>query len=575
MHRILYFLVLLLFGCVVCHSQQEKVRRFNLKELNNFKEKYYQNREIGTDSAIYYMDRLITSDVIAYKVFGFAAKEYLHIKDKRVYDTIFFAKNLKKYLAEAERNPTDYTTLAQVYITMGGSYKRKENYNLALEYYLKADDYAKKSGNIEVQIKTMGNIALIKQDVHQLEQALGQLKTMRSFLDKNKDLLSDEIYTKFSKKVLLDIGSVYSDLLKKDRSRSHHLVDSAFYYYKECFKQPNLNIKDLGELNFRMGIVYTRKLSYAEAIPYYEKSLELFHDVESSKLYEVYYNAGFNYYSLEKYELAKLFFHKTLSLNKGNNIDFIYVHSHEYLRDIYLFQQNLDSTMYYNNLATRFLDQATESKIQEIKSTNDQLKTNDTEIAIRALQEKNSKSTSIYQVIISLLVILSIVVFLLVIKNSREKKKAKNRLEQLLKVISENSSREKPEITLNNFKIKDDKHQEIIEKLIQLEQKKYFLKKEFNLYNTAKKIGTNTTYLSKIIKDYKQMNFSEYTNELRINHIVSVLKHDRKVRSYTTKAIGELGGYQNARSFTRIFKNYTGITPYGFVEKINSELENG
>jgi len=51
------------------------------------------------------------------------------------------------------------------------------------------------------------------------------------------------------------------------------------------------------------------------------------------------------------------------------------------------------------------------------------------------------------------------------------------------------------------------------------------------------------------------MNFSEYTNELRINHIVGVLKYDRKVRSYTTKAIGELGGYQNARSFTRIFKN--------------------
>ncbi|WGH77097.1 helix-turn-helix domain-containing protein [Tenacibaculum tangerinum] len=84
-------------------------------------------------------------------------------------------------------------------------------------------------------------------------------------------------------------------------------------------------------------------------------------------------------------------------------------------------------------------------------------------------------------------------------------------------------------------------------------------------------MGTNTTYLSKGIKEWKQMSFSEYTNELRINYIISRLSEERKIRAYTTQAIGEIGGYKNAKSFIRIFKNYTGITPYQFIEKISKE----
>ena len=97
------------------------------------------------------------------------------------------------------------------------------------------------------------------------------------------------------------------------------------------------------------------------------------------------------------------------------------------------------------------------------------------------------------------------------------------------------------------------------------------MKDDFNLYNAAKKIGTNTTYLSKVVREHKKMSFSDYTNELRINYIVDILTNDKKVRAYTTQAIGEIGGYKNAKSFTRIFKKYTGITPYQFIEKIDKE----
>lgn len=152
-----------------------------------------------------------------------------------------------------------------------------------------------------------------------------------------------------------------------------------------------------------------------------------------------------------------------------------------------------------------------------------------------------------------------------IIRNTEEKKKTKQRLENLL--LSANNKE-----TSKNISINDKQHQDIVKGLLKIEHNLYFLKDEFNLYNAAKKIGTNTTYLSKVIKEYKEMNFSEYTNHLRINHIVKILSTDKKIRAYTTQAIGEIGGYKNAKSFTRIFKKYTGITPYQLIEKINTEL---
>ena len=65
--------------------------------------------------------------------------------------------------------------------------------------------------------------------------------------------------------------------------------------------------------------------------------------------------------------------------------------------------------------------------------------------------------------------------------------------------------------------------------------------------------------------------------------VLSNLKHQKKVKgdNRDIKIIKVLNlsinffslmGYKNAKSFTRIFKKYTGITPYQFVEKIDKEL---
>lgn len=123
------------------------------------------------------------------------------------------------------------------------------------------------------------------------------------------------------------------------------------------------------------------------------------------------------------------------------------------------------------------------------------------------------------------------------------------------------------------FVIKDTTRIEILEKLIKLEEKKLFLKQDFTLHNVAKRLKTNTAYLSKIVNNELGKNFSTYVTELRINYIILELKNNAKLRSYSINAIAEEIGYKSPESFTKYFKIATGISPSVYIKKINQMLE--
>jgi AraC-like DNA-binding protein len=121
----------------------------------------------------------------------------------------------------------------------------------------------------------------------------------------------------------------------------------------------------------------------------------------------------------------------------------------------------------------------------------------------------------------------------------------------------------------NSYIIDDEKVEEILSKLNKLEEKKYYLRQDCTLHNMAKKLKTNTSYLSKIINTHLNKSFSTYINELRINFVVIELKNNKRLRSYSIKGVAEDVGYKNGDSFARAFKAFTGITPSVYIKKIN------
>jgi len=117
--------------------------------------------------------------------------------------------------------------------------------------------------------------------------------------------------------------------------------------------------------------------------------------------------------------------------------------------------------------------------------------------------------------------------------------------------------------------IKSDKTvDEILQKLKNLEAQEFYLNPKYNLYATAKKIDTNTTYLSSILNTHKKMTFTEYLNNLRIQYTLARLENDKKFRLYTIKAIAKEVGYKSHGSFSRAFKAKTGENPSTYLKKI-------
>ena len=122
----------------------------------------------------------------------------------------------------------------------------------------------------------------------------------------------------------------------------------------------------------------------------------------------------------------------------------------------------------------------------------------------------------------------------------------------------------------NSTEVPEETKQQILEGLKKLEKQEYYLKQECNSYNVAKKINTNTSYLSKVINSHYGKNFNTYINDLRINYTIVRLKNDVIFRSYSIQSIAEEVGYKSADSFTKYFKKDTGLNPSFYIKEIKN-----
>ncbi|WP_162820003.1 helix-turn-helix domain-containing protein [Kordia sp. SMS9] len=201
---------------------------------------------------------------------------------------------------------------------------------------------------------------------------------------------------------------------------------------------------------------------------------------------------------------------------------------------------------------TTVFQTATQYEIQKIKNQ------------FEARQQKDEKR--FYTFLSIAIAVIGIFSFLLY-KQFTKKKVASKSIETA--ASKEELITPKKEKTTTQKGIKSDKTvEEILQKLKNLEAQEFYLNPKYNLYATAKKIDTNTTYLSTILNAHKKMTFTEYLNTLRIQYTLDRLEKDKKFRLYTIKAIAKEVGYKSHGSFSRAFKAKTGENPSTYLKKI-------
>ncbi|MBW1295189.1 tetratricopeptide repeat protein [Aquimarina litoralis] len=486
---------------------------------------------------------------------------------------------LDKAIIIANKYDVDKKILVDIIKLKGNHYFDIEEYDNAANSYYESLNIAKKIEYPYAIWALQTNLGFVKLRSGDPRQALEQLKKSDEILASGKG--------EFTKHVpMLNKARICEAYIKLN------LLDSALYYndagleFAKKVRIDNIHI----DLLMHRGIIYKNKKNYLQSLSFLNKAKALCYKandiiflgkilnlIAACKLEQKKYDESISTLQeslkilTEKYsnsdELSICY--KLLGQSYKMNGDF--EKSNEYYEKHILSLSKLNNK---KSIASR--------KVQDITMSDYQTEINNLEN-----QKKRQKNKLTYSQIG--LVIFGISLFIIILLFQKAKKNNKKKFETLLAQIEQEEKIEVSSLeTTNQSKVIDTKdkkldtqsseldiNQELYEQILnglkKIETQEYYLKTECNLYNVAKKINTNTSYLSKVINVHFNKNFNTYINDLRINYAIVRLKNDSKFRSYSIKSIAKEVGYKSADSFSKYFKIHTGLLPSFYIKQLKSK----
>lgn len=443
---------------------------------------------------------------------------------------------------------------------LGNTYYSIRNYDAALHQYLKAYQLAQKNNLKSIELHILGNLSMIRTRIHRYEDALQSYQEIINKLQKEK-YKNIPNYSGTYLSSIQGIGVCYF-LLKK--------YDDALLSYQEGFELARLYNSEKHTLMFHMtsGEVYSAKKMYSKAMVHLLDAKRMIKDSED--IYAPFLHTT-------NYHIATVFYRKK-EFKKGLDIleesfDIIDAEKEtkvEKIAEMYDLAlscaeqiENTEKQIYYSKRYRNVIDSLHNDDI----ATKDMLYDSDKV----ALEEKNQNLTNQKTLYTIMSIFTACIVLILLIYNIKTQRKNKAIFEKLQHEIEKTKATSLP-LQKKEF-VTDEKAEVIFDKLHNLEHTNFYLKSSCSLHNTAKLIGTNTTYLSKMMNEYRSKSFNEYINELRIKYCLEKLKNDKKFRSYTIKAISEELGYKSVNTFGSAFKKQTGLTHSYYLKQVQKESQ--
>lgn len=446
------------------------------------------------------------------------------------------------------------------YMTKGYHYYQNGKEEEALAEYLKADKYARKNNHLTQQIE-------IKQFIASVKRNFGHNKEEQSILEDNLKFIKEQ--TNFKKEYREDY-IIALDNLSKSYIKGKKL-DSAKVIINEAIDF-TLKVKD--------STMYYSFLLGSGTLSFYQNKLKM--ALDSLKKVEPYINDGSlancYYYQGKIHQNSDI----TKTVSFFNKVDSIYRHTNDpfiELKDVYKTLYDYHSSQ--NDIEKKIeavdkLIKADSVLNKTIKNINTQV-VNDYEIPklkskkLRLINQINSEKRT-KENITFLLIGISLITFVSFGINFSNNKKHKRRFKALMDRIDYKNEDHSIKVQKNNNKameISEEIVERILDQLRSFESNLEFLKKDLTLNKLAKTFNTNSVYLSKIINHHKGQSFSKYLNELRLEYCLKELNSNKKLRSYTIKAISAEVGYSNPESFSNAFYKKTGIKPSFYIKELN------
>lgn len=444
------------------------------------------------------------------------------------------------------------------YLNKANYYFYKRKFQEALDNYLKARQYS--SGFSRLNFLTIQNIGVLKSRLGEDDEALKIFKENWKFVQKENYVVKD------------NPNYITTLFCLADSYRRVGIHDSASFYnklgVKESLQSDNKNelyhfILNEGVNRFDMGNLEIAMDSVSKAITMYRE------DIDNPNLIVAYYYYGKILVESKAPGKAIPYFKKVDSLfNITQDIIPEARESYEYLINHYKKDGDSENQLRYVKRLLKVDSVLNDNyryiskKIAQEYDTPRLLKEKENIIA-DLKNENRFFSNGIF--LTSLFLSISVIGLIYYYKRQ---KKIKKRFDDLINESSEEVT-DKPKSKPKSLDISDTIVESILNNLKEFEATNDFLKPNITVGSLAKKFGTNSKYLSKVINDFKNKNFSVYINDLRIHYVIQKLKEDKKFRKYTIKAVSSEIGFNTTEAFSKAFHKKTGIYPSYFIKNLD------
>ena len=173
---------------------------------------------------------------------------------------------------------------------------------------------------------------------------------------------------------------------------------------------------------------------------------------------------------------------------------------------------------------------------------------------------------------ISFLLVIGVLIYYLVLRNRVKMANSEIEKQHIFDEYEQRLSAQLKDFQASNvFVIPEKTENLILSKLEIFEKSQEVTDPHLSLAVLAKRLDTNSKYLSEIINKHKEKNFSNYLNELRVRYIVGKLENNPEYLQYKTSYLAEEAGFASRTTFTTIFKNVTGTSPSQFIEQLKNK----
>jgi len=465
---------------------------------------------------------------------------------------------------------------------MGLEYLRSYyNYQIAAEYYLKAEQIADQYGFEPLQINIAIEKAILDATQNELENnyvvynqkvmdgfknafhyTLDQLKSDNSELNKSimESTLSNVLYL----------------AIKFDKTRE---VTDEIQTYREAQKNYGISINvdevlcnaiescNAGNYDKAFEALQT-PLTYSSY--FNEKDILQIQGMVTIAQYSVLLKSG------KRSEALKLLLQQEQFLRE-NEMPFELLEVLQLIKQHYEMEGNKaladKYALLYYTTKDEFINKSRVGRMDEAKIN---LELEETRVRIREMSYRQKmQSILLWSAIIIALLALSI---LGVLYANYRKTKRTNRLlyEKNVALLNDNKQlrpvAEIPEKTTKDELSSAD--MELLDKITAvMESSPEGFNEAFSLNRLAELVSSNTKYVSRAINIGKQCNFSVLLNEYRIKEACRRLMDTENYGNYTIEGIANSVGYKSRSNFASIFKESVGLTPSAF-QRMSRDGEN-